>query len=492
MDPFALIQADEVAALSSLLFTNQALVREKSANHNLLTFAIASSSYKCIELLLCDFPDLVLQKTDQGWSAIQEATSIGDRNVMKQVLKVWRVEMLKWVEEKGRALLKALSSDLTDFYLEIKWEFSSWIPFLPQLCPSDVCKIWKCGKRVRIDTTLVGFESMSWIRGDLSLIFTEASGDGGPKLVVIDHQRRLVQQIYPNDFSLSSHDLEQEISILLNTPIISPPRFDFSQVNISRAQTGMLFKTNCNEKVSGWETSVWNLDGLSCICQERHEHLNPALETSSSSDGSESEIGHKNDTKNSGGTHPKSHLETSKIYRPSLIPPTNPFSDANDVVGRSQELRVTKKQVSAMIWMHDPDAFLEQRSLVSWLLLTPDSSAISPNLRIVNTESSFPISMHTVLLLLELLEITHPNHHATTLKDFLLQGGNSASKMPRGFPVKVEIPLGMVPLNLVVTFENMQLASSSSQNSLAFRFEEGLFDIPGKRKGYLKGDVLGG
>jgi hypothetical protein len=45
------------------------------------------------------------------------------------------------------------------------------VPFVSGLCPSDTYKIWKKGMNVRIDTTLLGFEKLKWLRGNASIIF---------------------------------------------------------------------------------------------------------------------------------------------------------------------------------------------------------------------------------------------------------------------------------------------------------------------------------
>lgn len=42
---------------------------------------------------------------------------------------------------------------------------------MSRLCPSDVYKVYKCGSNVRIDTTLLNFDTTTWQRGDRSYVF---------------------------------------------------------------------------------------------------------------------------------------------------------------------------------------------------------------------------------------------------------------------------------------------------------------------------------
>ncbi len=105
-----------------------------------------------------------------------------------------------------------------DFEATVQWAIKSWVPFVSSLCPSDSYKIYKKGDQVRIDTTLVGFERLSWVRGDISLL---VSLENEPRVVFVDHERRVVQQVYPNDFSLTVKQLEEEVSASLNGKLVS-------------------------------------------------------------------------------------------------------------------------------------------------------------------------------------------------------------------------------------------------------------------------------
>ena len=114
-----------------------------------------------------------------GWTPMNEACGLGDRDVLREVLAARREQTASFFKERT-ALLIAQLRDLDDFYLEMNWDFSSWIPLVSRLCPNDKYKIWKRGPLVRVDTTLVGFEHLKWVRGSISFMFivNEDESDG--------------------------------------------------------------------------------------------------------------------------------------------------------------------------------------------------------------------------------------------------------------------------------------------------------------------------
>lgn len=51
------------------------------------------------------------------------------------------------------------------------------MPLVSKICPSDTYKVWKSGQNLRVDTTLLGFDHMTWQRGNRSFVFR---GQGEP------------------------------------------------------------------------------------------------------------------------------------------------------------------------------------------------------------------------------------------------------------------------------------------------------------------------
>lgn len=97
------------------------------------------------------------------------------------------------MEERRPNLVSALTK-MGDFYMELKWDFQSWVPLVSRILPSDICKIYKKGSSIRLDTTLVDFNDMRWERGDISFLF---NGDVKPSqsLTVMDNKACLFQKV---------------------------------------------------------------------------------------------------------------------------------------------------------------------------------------------------------------------------------------------------------------------------------------------------------
>eukprot|EP00064_Thunnus_orientalis_P014341 superscaffoldBa00002472_g14384 len=161
----------------------------------------------------------------QGWTILQEAVSTGDPELVQLVLQY---RDFKRATERLAGIPELLSKlrQARDFYVEMKWEFTSWVPLVSKVCPSDVYRVWKSGSCLRVDTTLLGFEHMTWLKGRRSYIFK--GGDDGAVVMEVDHEKQVV---YTEPLVLSPRDAPSLLAAMqpsqentaqrLTSPIVS-------------------------------------------------------------------------------------------------------------------------------------------------------------------------------------------------------------------------------------------------------------------------------
>ncbi|VEL12270.1 unnamed protein product [Protopolystoma xenopodis] len=138
------------------------------------------------------------------WSVTQEAISSGDPELVKLLLTHRDVQLVQNQATLVNDLLKKLC-ETPDFYIEMKWEFTSWLPLVSRMCPNDICRVWKRGANVRIDSNLIGFNgTASWVRGHLSYIFRV--GDSGAVMDEINHTDRTIYRHTINLFGSEASD----------------------------------------------------------------------------------------------------------------------------------------------------------------------------------------------------------------------------------------------------------------------------------------------
>lgn len=103
-------------------------------------------------------------KNASGWTALSESVSIGNRQLIEVILKKLKEQTRKSLAKRKDSLKTALTQ-LDDFYMELKWEFNSWLPLVSKMLPNDICKIYKLGSKIRLDSTLIDFNELQWTRG---------------------------------------------------------------------------------------------------------------------------------------------------------------------------------------------------------------------------------------------------------------------------------------------------------------------------------------
>lgn len=409
----------DVRRLSSLIRTQN--IAQKDIHGNTpLHLAVMMGHKECAHLLLAHNAPVKV-KNAQGWSPLAEAISYGDRQMITALLRKLKQQSRESVEDKRPKLLKALK-ELGDFYLELHWDFQSWVPLLSRILPSDACKIYKQGINIRLDTTLIDFMDMKCQRGDLSFIF---NGNAIPSesFVVLDNEQKVYQRIHHEE---SEMETEEEVDILMSSDVYSAT-LSTKSITFSRAQTGWLFREDKTERVGNFLADFYSVNGLVLESRKRREHL------------SEEDILRNKaimESLSKGGNIIEQNFEPAR--RQSLTPPSpNTISWEEYItadngkapqLGRELVCKESKKNFKATIAM----------------------------------SQEFPLGIES---LLNVLEVIAPFKHFNKLREFVQM------KLPPGFPVKLDIPV-FPTITATVTFQEFRYDE----------FDASIFSIPNDYK----------
>ncbi|KAA0716735.1 Ankyrin repeat domain-containing protein 13A [Triplophysa tibetana] len=368
---------------------------------------------------------VVTKENDKHWTVLQEAVSTGDPEIVQLVLQ--KRDYLKASTALGgvpELLCKIRESP--DFYMEMKWEFTSWIPLVSRMCPSDVCRIWKSGASLRVDTTLLGFENMTWIRGRRSYIFR--GDDNCTELMEVNHEEEVVDT-ERFDLSREMEDVtlnnmqpaEQEVAKRLTTPIINT-YLDTKDIAFERSKSGIWgWRSDRTESVNGFEAKVFTVNNVNVVIRTRTEHLTDEEKARIKSERNvlESLLG---TVEQQIGAQGDMTLEYATATNPTAITPEEYFNPDFDLegrdIGRPLELTIRTQKFKGTLWMSEehPLSLVEQ--------VTP---------------------------IIDLMART--STHFARLRDFI------NLRFPPGFPVKIEIPLYHV-LNARITFGSVNKCSN--------------------------------
>ncbi|XP_006818094.1 LOW QUALITY PROTEIN: ankyrin repeat domain-containing protein 13D-like [Saccoglossus kowalevskii] len=379
---------------------------------------------------------IVNVENKQGWTVLQEAISTGDPELVQIVLQhrdyqraSARVAGIPELLEKLRAA--------PDFYVEMKWEFTSWVPLVSRMCPSDVYRVYKSGASVRVDTTLLGFDQMTWQRGSRSYIFKGEEGEHLASFMEIDHDRCQVYveklQLRP-DFDLSlMTPRESTVVSRLTSPVVTT-YIDTEKIAFSRNKSGIWgWRSDKVEAINGYDCKVFSASNVELVTKQRLEHLTE-----------EDKERNKDTFKNH---HPlQSFLGLAEQHQAAAVAnvskssdPTNPtaitpeeyfdpnFELGERDIGRPKETSTKVQKFKATLWLCE----------------------------------DHPLSLQEqVLPIIDLMAIS--NVHFAKLRDFI------TLQLPAGFPVKIEIPLFHI-LNARITFGNLNATQENIPGVLSLQ-----------------------
>ena len=424
-----------------------------------LHLAIQLGAVDCISLLIEAGAD-TLSRTELGFSALQEATSLGNREVIGKLFNERTKRIRQLIENGAETIFGLLNEEIPDFYIEFKWKFHTLIPFILKYCPSDYCRLWKRGTNIRLDTSIYGLQEgkLKPKRSNISYLFecVQKQEQGRtvlvPRLFAVDHNAKIWEEI-DSTRPISESELEQLINVQMNMEILAntvEPKYG-KEIVVKRAQSGLLFKSDSDKSVHGFECKGFEACDLSVYIRMRTEHLkegksNGGVTTKLLNNSKCEKLkAIKNDptlvlspselaspTAGSKGTSVSKEFHESKRglknFTPSRSPPPptsvsmeeffmqnleDPMSLPYLHVGRPLKMNVKKKTVSIKFFIAE----------------------------------SFPIKLSHIIPILKL--VAPESDRMTKLIDFLSVG------MPDGFPVKIEIPIYFF-LETCVTFKNHQ------------------------------------
>lgn len=238
-----------------------------------LLLAVQLNHPRCIDVLIRAGAD-TMSRTELGFSVLQEATSLGNRELIKTIYRR-RTHQLRALVKKSAALLrKVMTEDIPDFYIEIRWKVKTWFPFVEKYCPHDFCRLWKRGTEIRLDTTVVGMEKekIKVRRSNFSLL-SRFDEDGLPVLIAIDHDQRLWFQ--PDSEPVHGEELEEFINVQLNMEIFANTLENKKglQINAVPDKSGIFTRSQRTKIVEGVETDVYVAKRVTVYTRARTEHL---------------------------------------------------------------------------------------------------------------------------------------------------------------------------------------------------------------------------
>uniref|UniRef100_A0A8C5LZ03 Ankyrin repeat domain 13A n=1 Tax=Leptobrachium leishanense TaxID=445787 RepID=A0A8C5LZ03_9ANUR len=421
-----------------------------------LHLAVSLGHLESARVLLRSKAD-VTKENREGWTVLHEAVSTGDPELVQMVLQ-YREFHKASTALGGVPELLTKTLEASDFYVEMKWEFTSWVPLLSRVCPSDVCRIWKSGAKLRVDATLLGFENMSWIRGKHSFIFKEE--DNWAELMEINHDDKTVTK---ERFDISQEiegitldsmqPAEREVSKRLTSPVINTS-LDTATIAFERTKSGFWgWRTDKAETVNAYEAKVYSANNVNVVTKTRTEHLTEDEKSRFKADRNflESLLG---TVEHQFGAQGDLTTEFATANNPTAITLEEYFNPDFDLgnrdIGRPKELAIRTQKFKATLWMCE----------------------------------DFPLSLaEQVTPIIDLMART--SSHFAHLRDFI------TLQFPPGFPVKIEIPLFHV-LNARITFGNVNVCTTAEESastpstprgsqdeaSPKFEVDQSVFEIP--------------
>jgi ankyrin repeat domain-containing protein 13 len=203
--------------------------------------------------ILLQYGAIPTTKNSGGWLPFHEAIATG---TYRGSLKLYTATQQRFTSEfcKRAQRLSHELDNIPNFYMEVKWSFTSWVPLISRFCPNDTYKIWKKGNAIRIDSSLIGFENMSWLKGRITYLFTPRSHSRPAELVILNHDKNLLQwssESLAGDSERIEKEVKMQMAMELQKSKMSAEKIEF--------RPSLTWWGNVKvEKVGEWDCHVYS------------------------------------------------------------------------------------------------------------------------------------------------------------------------------------------------------------------------------------------
>jgi hypothetical protein len=171
-----LIWCDDIEGLKRTLFERKADIDGKDASYYTPLHLALLLKRTAAARLLVEAGANVVQRDVSGWRVVQQCIPLDDFQLQSAIMRNtfrqrWDFFEASWPELRG------VLRSIPDFDISMRWDFSSWLPLISRVMPSDDIRIRKCGPSLRLDSTLKDFNGLRWKRGGNSTYINVGTGN---------------------------------------------------------------------------------------------------------------------------------------------------------------------------------------------------------------------------------------------------------------------------------------------------------------------------